>query len=217
MPTITKISEGKKRPNRRNIYLDGCFAFAVNLNVVARFRMREGIVLSDEQILAIQQGGVRQECFDRALQFIQMRLQSRAELSTKLKRREFGTAVINSVLDQLTELGYVNDERFAATKAMYAAQRKHHGRQRARMELLKSGIRGDVAERALDDVYTGADSAGVARMLACKQAPRLKKLDVAVARRRLSGMLLRRGFDYETIKPIVDQTLGEEPDSANED
>jgi len=214
MPTITKISESKRRPNRRSVYLDGGFAFAVNLNVVARFRLREGIVLSDAQIAEIEQGEVRQECFDRATQYLQSRLHSRAELSKKLMRREFVPTIISSVLDQLTELGYVNDERFAATKALYVSERKHHGRQRARIELLKSGIRGDVAERALNDVYNGADSASVALMLARKQAPRLQKLDPAIARRRLTGMLLRRGFDYETIKPVIERTLGKEADIA---
>ena len=41
-----------------------------------------------------------------------------------------------------------------------------------------------------------------------KQAARLKKLDPAVARRRLIGMLQRRGFDYDDIKPVVDRVLG---------
>lgn len=47
----------------------------------------------------------------------------------------------------------------------------------------------DVAVRALDD-------------------GRLAKLDPAVARRRLVGMLQRRGFDYDAIKPVVDEVLG---------
>ena len=39
-------------------------------------------------------------------------------------------------------------------------------------------------------------------------AARLKKLDPLVARRRLVGMLQRRGFEYEAIKPVVDEVLG---------
>ena len=50
MPTITKISEQRRRPNRRNVYLDGAFAFGVNLNVVARFRLREGMTLTPEEV-----------------------------------------------------------------------------------------------------------------------------------------------------------------------
>ena len=31
------------------------------------------------------------------------------------------------------------------------------------------------------------------------------------ARRRLAGMLLRRGFDYDTVRPVIDEVLGDEP------
>jgi regulatory protein len=210
VPVITRISEQKRRPNRRNVYLDGAFAFGCNLNVVAKFRLREGISLSEEQVKQIQLGEVKQECFDEAMKAIQSRLHSRSELQRKLMRREYGGEVVDAVLDDLARLGYVDDERFAKTKALSAAQHKHHGRRRAFMELRKAGVTGDVADKALADVYADHDSTGVARQLAEKQAPRLRKLDPLVARRRLVGMLQRRGFDYESIKPVVDDVLGRE-------
>jgi regulatory protein len=208
MPLITKISEQKKRANRRNIFLDGSFAFGVNLNVVARFSLREGLELSPEQVTEIEVGEVRQECFDAAMQFLSARLHSRSELQRKLNRREYGESIINGVLDDLTRLGYIDDARFALTKALSLAERKHHGRRRAFVELRKSGVTGEVADRALNDVYETTDSVAIARELALKQAPRLRKLDPLVAKRRLVGMLQRRGFDYETIKPVVDEVLG---------
>ena len=208
MPTITRISEQKRRPNRRNIYLDGAFAFGCNINVVAKFRLREGMTLTPEQLRQIELGEVKQECFDRAMASLGSRLHSRAELHRKLMRREYGETVVNAVLDDLTRLGYVNDEQFAKTKALSAAQHKHHGRRRAMVSLRRAGVSGAVAERALDDVYETHDSTAVARQLAEKQAPRLRKLEPIVARRRLVGMLQRRGFDYESIKPVVDEVLG---------
>src|SRR4051812_19919718 len=135
MPIVTKISEQKRRANRRNVYLDGKFAFGCNLNVVAKFRLREGMVLSPEQIKSIEQGEVTQECFDGAMRFLQTRLHSRSELHRKLMRKEYGEQIINGVLDNLTRLGYVDDARFAKTKALSAAQHRQHGRRRAFMEL----------------------------------------------------------------------------------
>lgn len=208
MPTITKISEQKRRENRRNVYLDGRFAFGCNLNVVAKFKLREGMNLTPEQVRAIEEGEVRQECFDKALEYLGLRLHSRAELAKKLTRREYGQTIISGVLDELARLGYIDDERFARTKALSAAEHKKHGRRRAMVELLKSGVTGDVARRALDQVYDAQDTLAVARQLAEKQAPRLKRLDPQVARRRLVGMLQRRGFDYQEIRPVVDQVLG---------
>src|SRR3954467_10879716 len=90
MPVITKISEQKRRANRRNIYLDGAFAFGCNLNVVAKFRLREGMSLSEEQVSEIELGEVKQECFDAALRLLQTRLQSTAEMRRKLMRKEYG-------------------------------------------------------------------------------------------------------------------------------
>jgi regulatory protein len=207
MPTITRIIETKRRANRRSVYLDDVFAFACNLNVVARFRLREGMELSGEQVVAIQNGEVRQECFDKAMSYLQLRLHSQSELRRKLMRGDYGPVLIDSVLEQLRELGYLDDERFAKTKALSASQHKHQGKRRARIELLKAGVKGEVAEQALDDVYQQTDSLANARLLAQKQAPRLRRLDLVVARRRLVGMLQRRGFDYETIKPVVDEVL----------
>ena len=207
MPLITKISEQKRRPNRRNVYLDGKFAFGVNLNVVARFKLRVGQSLSPEDVAAIEAGELRQECFDKALGYVGSRPHSRAELHKKLMKREDGDAVVNSVLDELERLNYVNDARFAASKALGAAERKQHGRRRAFMELRKAGVKSDVAQAALDSVYDSTDTTAIARQLVEKQLPRLKKLDPQVARRRLVGMLQRRGFDYDDIKPVVDEAF----------
>ncbi|HEY7116172.1 MAG TPA: RecX family transcriptional regulator [Tepidisphaeraceae bacterium] len=208
MPVITKIVEQKTRPNRRSVYVDGRFAFGLSDNVVARFRLREGMSLGEDQVRAIAEGEVRQECLDCGLKYLGTRLHSRAELRRKLIRREYGEQVIEGALDELARLGYLDDARFARTRAMSAAEHKHHGRRRAFVELMKAGVKREVADAALDDVYEQADSLSAARQLAEKKAASLRRLDPIVARRRLAGMLMRRGFDYETIKPVIDQVLG---------
>jgi len=209
MPMITKITPQKRRPNRRSIYLDGTFAFGCNINVVARFRLREGMKLSGEQLLEIEQGEVRQDCFDAAMRFLEHRLHSTSELRRKLNRHEYGEKIIDAVLANLTRMNYLDDARFAQAKAQSAMGRKQHGRRRAKAELIKSGVKSDIADRALDAVYDDkSDAVAIARQLAEKQAPRLRKLDPAVARRRLIGMLQRRGFSYDEIRPAIEHALG---------
>ncbi|HEV8291294.1 MAG TPA: RecX family transcriptional regulator, partial [Tepidisphaeraceae bacterium] len=61
---------------------------------------------------------------------------------------------------------------------------------------------------AVGEVYESNDNVAEARKLAQKQAARLKKLDPQVARRRLVGMLQRRGFDYDSIKPVIEEVIG---------
>ncbi len=212
MPTVTQIAPQRRSANRRNVHLDGAFAFGCNLNVVARFRLRQGLVLTADQVAEIQQGEVRQDCFDTAIRSIQTRLHGRAELKRKLMLKEFGEPIVDAVLDDLQRMDYIDDARFAKARAESAAKVKHHGRRRAMMELSRRGIPRDVADAALAAVYTKDSSLAVATELAEKQAARLRRLDPAVARRRLVGMLQRRGFEYDAIKPVVDRVLGSPSD-----
>ena len=212
MPTVTQILEQRRRKNRRNVYLDGKFAFGCNVNVVAKFRLREGLELSADEVAAIQQGEVRQEVFDKAMSYLQRRQHARRELATKLKRLEYPGDLIEAVLDDLERLGYVNDERFAADRAASAAGFKKLGRNRAMTELMRSGVSNTTARQAVEAVYETTDTAAVARELAEKKAPSLRRLDALTARRRLYGLLLRRGFEYDVIKPVVEEVLGRDED-----
>ena len=214
MAVITRIVEPKGRPQRRRIYIDGKFAFTVKLNVVAKFRLREGMNLSPKQIEAIEQGEIRQECLDRAMKYLSGRLHSGQELSRKLLRQEYSPAMIDEVLAELRRLGYVDDARFAKTKALSAAQHKHHGPRRAMMELMKAGVKREIAQSAVGEVYESNDNIAEARKLAQKQAARLRRLDPQVARRRLVGMLQRRGFDYDSIKPVIEEVIGRDENYA---
>lgn len=217
MPIVTRIVEQKKRANRRSVFLDGAFAFGVNLNVVAKFRLHAGQQLSAEDVERIQQGAVRQECFDHAMRFIEKRMHSRAELKTKLTRQEYGPAVVEGVLNQLAEMNYVNDARFAESRAESAAKYKHHGPNRARIELAKKGVERETARQAVEQVYEAHDSSATARDLAAKKMKSLARLEPHVARRRLTGMLLRRGFDFDTIKPVIEEVLGRFDERPAED
>ena len=152
----------------------------------------------------------RKECLDAAQRALAARPLSTVDLRRKLARKKFPPDCIEETLARLTKVGFLSDEKFAQAKALSAATHKQHGRRRARAELSRAGIDTEVADRALDAVYDKTDTTAVARKLAEKQAPRLKRLDPQIARRRLMGMLQRRGFDYEDIRPVIDEVLGGE-------
>ena len=75
-------------------------------------------------------------------------------------------------------------------------------------ELMRAGVKSEVAKKATTEVYAEQDPIAIAMALAERQAPRFKRLDPEVAKRRLVGMLMRRGFDFESIKSVVAKVLG---------
>jgi regulatory protein len=214
MPTITKISTTKRQPNRPSVYVDGRFAFACSLNVVARFHLREGMSLSAEKLTEIAQGEIRQKCLDRAMRYLQTRLHSRAELQRKLRKAQFSLPLIEQALGDLAKLGYVDDEQFARARVALAAERKHHGKRRATDDLLQRGVSQQVAEQTVGQTYGSGGELMAATKLAEKHAARLRRLDPIVARRRLAGLLSRRGFDYEQVAGVVETVLGPQRDAV---
>ena len=100
-------------------------------------------------------------------------------------------------------------ERLLSYKAASAARRKQHAPERVTADLLNSGVQDDIAKQALCEVHDAADSSAIVRQLVEKKMPSLRKVDPIIARRRLVGMLQRRGFEYEVIGPILDDVLGE--------
>jgi regulatory protein len=216
MPTITKIVEVRGRARRRVIFIDNIAAVRCTANLVTRMNLCAGQTLSDEQLNELHAGTHRQACFDQAIKFIQRRPLSSRDLATKLAARGFEAAMVRDVLDDLARLGYLNDAQFAVSRATTAAQTRHHGPRRALAELAKAGINREVARRAVQEVFENTDTLAVARALAAKQAPRLRRLDAITARRRLAGMLARRGFEYETIRPVIDEVLGPASQAARE-
>lgn len=208
MPRITKIAIPAKSPRKRSIHLDGKWAFNCLANVVERFKLVIGMDLTDAELEKVKGAETQQKALDKGLAILSKRLHSTAEIRTKLSKAKYSPDQVESAIVQLTRLGYLDDARFAKSKASAAAEYRKHGRRRAYVELIKSGVEKETARRTSEEVYEAHDSLKVARELAAKKAPSLLRLDRQTARRRLTGMLLRRGFNFDEIKPVLDEVLG---------
>lgn len=210
MPTVTRISTPKRSPKKRSVYVDGKWAFNLPLGVVEKWGLVQGMELTAAGVEELRGAVFRQALMDKALAILSRRLHSKSELRTKLSKGDFAPEQIDAALAELERLGYIDDARFARTKAQASAQYRKHGQRRAYVELLKSGVEKETARRASEEVFEASDTLKVARELAAKKAPSLLRLDRATARRRLTGMLLRRGFNFDEIRPVLDEFLGQQ-------
>lgn len=131
---------------------------------------------------------------------------SRSELDAALRRREIPPDVAQRVLDRFTEVGLIDDAAYA--QAFVASKHRDRGLGRAalRTELRRKGIDGPAADRALEPVDTDAERRRAADLVA-------KRLDSAVfaglpaARRRLLGLLARRGYSASLSAQVVNEAL----------
>ena len=88
-----------------------------------------------------------------ALRYLSYRDRSKWELSQYLGKKEHSPSVIQKTLDYLTELNYVDDQRFALQWGQYKINKNKIGKNRLYMELLGKGVNKETIEGILSTLY----------------------------------------------------------------
>jgi regulatory protein len=195
---ITGIQVQKRNPERVNIYLDGEYAFGLS-RIVAAW-LRTGQRLSVEKINALCDEDGNEVAFQKALSLISHRQRTSNEIRQKLIEKGFSTSQIDEVVCKLESAGLVEDEKYAQ---MWVENRNslHPRSQRMmRLELLHKGIAEEEIDKAL---VRSTEDAELATQAAIQQLRKYSSLDWNDFRKKLSAYLMRRGFSYGTIAPVV--------------
>ncbi|MGC1456410.1 MAG: regulatory protein RecX [Nitrospirota bacterium] len=141
-----------------------------------------------------------------AYRFLTYRPRSRAEIEAKLHDKEFGEAVIAAVLSDLERLGYVNDLQFAGAWTRSRIRLRGFGRRRIGQELKNKGIGPELIREVFSEVFSEETEIETAKRVAKKKLLTMKALDRETRRRRLAGLLERKGFSFEIIREVLKST-----------
>jgi regulatory protein len=143
-----------------------------------------------------------------ALRKLTTRAYTRHELDQALQAKNAPASAREAVLDQLQEVGLIDDAAFAVDWVTSRQRRRHLSRRALSRELEAKGVeRSDIA-RALDSIDAGAELAS-ARDVVERKRVAMSGLARDVQYRRLAGALSRRGFDAAVIARVLIDMLGE--------
>lgn len=131
---------------------------------------------------------------------------SRSELAARLARKGVPAEVGERLLDRFQEVGLVDDEAFARAWVQSRQVGKGLARRALAQELRRKGVADDVAAAALDQVDP-EEEVEAARLLVRRKLRTVASLDHAVAVRRLSGMLARKGYPAGLAFRVVREEL----------
>jgi len=110
--------------------------------------------------------------------------------------------IIDTVIDRLERLGYLNDLEFAK---WWVEQRQTHSPRGARLiksELFQKGMAQEVIEEVLSEDEEG--EVEQALKAAKKKLRSYQKLNHREFKQKMGQYLARRGFDWEVIKETLD-------------
>ncbi|MCX7607867.1 MAG: RecX family transcriptional regulator [Anaerolineales bacterium] len=217
MAIITAIEPQAKNSRRVNVYLDGRFAFGLERIIAAWLKV--GQELTPEEQAVLQAKDRQEQARQHALRFLSYRPRSVKEVRSYLTKRGYEEALIESVLEQLQDAHLLNDVVFAQTWVENRNTFRPRSKALLRQELLRKGI----AEEAVQSVLDGQEETKLALQAAQKAVRRYAALEWPQFRQRLGAYLLRRGFSYSTIGPVLVQVwkqihqTGKDPGLDDED
>lgn len=199
--TVTALEAQKRNKERVNVYLDGEFVFGLNMLDAAR--LSRGQVLSDEEVAALRDRDEVAQAYDRAVSFLSFRPRSTAEIRRNLADKETPDEVIEIVIARLVEQGYADDVAFARFWVANRMEFKPLSTRALRYELREKGIATDTIDEALAEI----DPTEAAYRAAKDKARRLSGSTKPDFRKKVGGLLARRGFNYDTARTVIDQLI----------
>jgi regulatory protein len=212
MSKITALKANKSNGKRVNLFLDGRFAFSVDMEVAVKEGLKPGQELTEEQLKELTEDISLVRCLNIAYRFLSYRPRSEAEMKERLHSRGIEDSKIEIIINKLKEQHLLDDTAFAQFWKENRDTFRPRSQRLTRLELKKKGV----ADEIIKEVTADSDDIQTAYAAALSKAQRLPRQDYEVFRRRLGDYLKRRGFGYivanQTVKRLWDE-LKEQGDS----
>lgn len=203
---ISAIEPDTQQRDQIIVKVDGRVVARITPSAVAQLHLAEGLELSESLATALNDADALNRAVRQAARRLNRRALSRAETSEHLEARGFAAAVVARALEHLERLGVLDDERLGLALIEETQARRPTGpallrRKLQQRQLIDATIDGLIADSSPSD-------GDAARQLAAKRLATLSNQDDATKRRRLYGLLARRGFDEDLATEVVDEVLG---------
>lgn len=165
----------------------------------------------------MQEDDIYQTLLNTSFRFLSFRPRSMKEiddfLHKKTKLMYVDSRVLKRVTDRLTELGYIDDAKFASWWIQARQKTKPKGMRLIRLELKKKGIAQDIIEEILhndssDEHIDHVSEEDLALAAIQKKKEIWKRLPKLEQKKKIYDFLGRRGFSFEVIRRIIDGVVG---------
>lgn len=219
--TITKITAGVKDPNRVNIFLDGRFAFSLDIAQVVDLEVKVGQKVDEKRLGELRSASEFGKLYQRTLEWALARPRSESETRDYLRQRKLRRSALNwqreregkkplpelqddtmvLVLKRLVEKKYVDDLKFAQYFIENRRLRKGISPRRLKMELKQKGIEDDLIQQ-VTDLTERTEEEEILKVVRKKR----KKYDDT----KLIAYLVRQGFDLQKSRDAVERYVPED-------
>ncbi|HVC36159.1 MAG TPA: RecX family transcriptional regulator [Candidatus Dormibacteraeota bacterium] len=197
MPKITKITPQIKRPDRYSIFIDGQYTFSLHGDSLLEAKLVLGLELNGSQLAKLKKTSSQDRLYSRTLRYAALRKRSLWEIKTYLERKDASPALINIILNKLSNIGIVDDEDLA--RALVADRQLLRPTSRLKLisDLRHKHISEEIIQRAV--AATKNSEQVVLKEIIERKRQQSKYQDDL----KLMQYLARQGFKYQDIKQAL--------------
>ncbi len=205
MPRITKISRQKR--NRVNIFLDGEFAFGLDLESYIRLGLKVGQDLSSQQTVKLKGKSEFQKIFEKLLNFAVLRPRSYKEIESWLRGKKVSKFLWEKSVKKLEKMGMLNDKHFAEWWIEQRREFRPRSKKVLYGELFKKGIDRNIINEVIEK--SGIDEVSQAVKDLDKRRYKWSAYkDNFVRKQKQKEYLVRKGYSWEAATKAVENKKG---------
>ncbi len=194
---VTAITQQKKDETRHNVFIDGEYAFALPMQDILYFKLKEGREVPEETVEYIRNSLVYIKAQDTALHYIGYKMRTVKEIRMKLEEKEFSEDIIGRVIEFLEKYGYADDREYCRKYIREKLRMKPKSGYALKIELRQRGI----SARIIDEVMaeTEMDEEGDAFHWLERKSRGIWPPADDKQKKKLYDFLLRKGYSYDII------------------
>ena len=197
---VTKVEPQKNSKSRVSVFVDNEYAFSLDETDAVHLGIKAGRELSENDIrnciMECNYSKAREKAFD----ILSRRPLSSKELDEKLTEKGYDEAVVAEVINELEDLGYINDYDYAVL-FMEHCREKMWGEKKIRYEMSRRGISNEIAEEVLsvNDEYGRLEE--MKEIIISKYSSR--DLNDMKTKASVVRYFASRGFDFSLINSAL--------------
>lgn len=172
----------------------------------------------DEETIRRAKGRVEEkEAYNASLRYLTFKDRTEQEVQEQLKRKGFDEAIVQSVLDKLKELNFLDDEKYALRYVKDRWAYSDSGSNRIKRDLEKKGIRRERIQSLVEEYCPEDEEIKKAKELAGKLEKRYEKDPLSKKKEKMGNVLQGKGYPLGVIfQALGDLEKGEDPSPAYE-
>ena len=194
---VTAITQQKKDQTRYNVFIDGEYAFALPMQDILYFKLKEGREVPEETIEYIQNSLIYIKAQDTALHYIGYKMRTVKEIRIKLAEKEFSEEIIERVIEFLEKYGYADDREYCRKYIKEKLRMKPKSGYALKIELKQRGISSCIIDEVMAE--TEVDEEGDAFRWLERKSRGIWPPQDDKQKKKLYDFLLRKGYSYDII------------------